>query len=274
VQHRGCDGHRELRGLGRHLVPHVGARRHHDPERRRGGAAGGEGLEERMALGRRRHRDQLLRLVDDDEDLGVGRALAGLTELPDEVGHAARLGQQLLAAVDVDLGALQLGRVREGERHLGQRSVGGGPGIGDHPLRSDPEGGHQAGADEGGLPTAGGAEHRDDHPVAAAAGRVDELAQLVDLAVPPEEDRGIGLVEGPQPGERRTRRVPARLLVETKTHQRRAHPLAVDRVGGDLQPLEVLRQRVRRAAVDEQRQDRLAQPPRQCQLRVAPLAGV
>ena len=53
-----------------------------------------------------------------------------------------------------------------------------------------------------------------------------------------------------------------------------ADPLWVDGVGRDLQPLQVRGERVRVAAVDQQREDRLAQPAGQRQLGVAPLAGV
>ena len=105
-------------------------------------------------------------------------------------------------------------------------------------------------------------------------GRVDELAELVDLAVSAEEHRGVRLVEGAQPGVRRAGRVPPRLLVEAEGGERRADLVGVDGVGGDVQPLQVRGERVRRAAVDQQRQDRLAQPAGQRQLGVAPLAGV
>ena len=169
---------------------------------------------------------------------------------------------------------LQLGCVRERQRHLGKGHVGRRPRVGDHPVRDDPERRHQAGPDQRGLAAAGRAEHRDDRALAAAARRVDELAELVDLAVAAEEHRGVRLVEGAQAGVRRPGRVPARLLVEAERGERRADPLGVDGVRGDLQPLQVRGERVRVAAVDQQREDRLAQPAGQRQLGVAPLAGV
>ena len=169
VQHGRRDRHGELAGLGGHLVPHVGARGHHDAERRRGGAAGGERLEEGLPLHRRGHRDQLLGLVHHDQHLGLGRALAGLAQLADVVGHPARAGEQLLAAVRVEVGAVQLGGVRERQRHLGQGHVRRRPRVGDHPVRRDPESRHQTGPDQRGLAAAGRTEHRDDGALAAAA---------------------------------------------------------------------------------------------------------
>jgi hypothetical protein len=272
VQDGRRDRHRELGRLGGHPVPHVGAGGHHDAQRGGSGAARGERLQERPALGLARHRDQLLGLVDHHEDLGVGGGLPVLAQLADVLSHPAGGLQELEAPIGIQIGVVELGRVGQGERHLGQGHVGRGPGVGDHPVRRDPQGGHQPGADQGRLAAAGGPEHRDDRALVAPAGRVDELTQLVDLAVPAEEDGGVRLVERAQTGERRPGRVPARLLVEAEGHQRRAQPVEVDVLGGDLHALQVRGQRVRWSAVDEEGEDRLAQPAGQRQLGVAPLA--
>jgi hypothetical protein len=125
---------------------------------------------------------------------------------------------------------------------------------------------------ERGLAAARRSDDRDEAPAAGPEARLQQLEQMVDLVVAPEEHGGVFGRERAQARVRRAGRVPGERVgrVESRAAQAGEQSRDCDVALGQVDPLDVVEQRHLHAAPHPHREHGLAQRAREGHLREAP----